>query len=210
MFITFEGGEGTGKSTHIQRLAQDLEKMGHEVVSTREPGGNPSCEVLRNLVLHHQWEPLTEMLLFVASRHEHCKRVIEPALSQGKIVLCDRFMDSTVAYQGYGLGLSLDLLHTLHHHIVTAMPNLTFILDVDPIVGQMRIEKRSHNNHIDDRKIDFHTRVRQGLLRIAEDDPNRCMIIDATPPLDDVYDMLKKSVLEKLLNHTSEFKEMPC
>ena len=195
MFITFEGGEGTGKSTHVKRLALDLSSMGYDVLATREPGGHPACEILRQLVLKQEWEHLTEMLLFVASRHEHCKKVIEPALARGQIVLCDRFMDSTVAYQGYGLGLSLELMSVLHKHVVTTLPDFTIILDVDPEVGQKRIAKRRDNNHIDDRSKDFHNRVREGLLMIAKNDEKRCVVVDASPSLEEVYDVLFKKII---------------
>lgn len=198
MFITFEGGEGTGKSTHIQRLSSDLSEMGYNVALTREPGGTPSCEMIRDIILDHPWEPLTEVLLFAASRHEHCEKLIKPALIADKIVLCDRFMDSTIAYQGYGLGLSLEFLRVLQERIVTTLPHVTFILDMDPSIGQQRIKLRKDNNHLDARSNVFYNSVRRGFLTIAQQNPDRCIVIDASQSLDEVYAMIYQHVLKRL------------
>ncbi len=191
MFITFEGGEATGKTTQIHLLKKYLEEKGKSVVLTREPGGDENCERIRSLLLEHTWEPITEAFLFNASRYEHCKKVIEPALNEGKIVLCDRFMDSTMVYQGYGLGLSLEFLKTLQHYAVTRVPDLTFIFDLDPLIARARLALRSHNNHIDDRDLNFHEKVRAGFLTIAKNAPKRCVVVDASMEEKKIQETLK-------------------
>src|SRR5688572_13717376 len=139
MFITFEGPEGGGKTTQIVLLAQSLRDLGREVVTTREPGGVAVAEEIRKLVLHGQIHPETEALLFLAARAEHARTVIRPALGRGAAVLCDRFNDSTLAYQGYGLGLDLDHLRSLCTFAATGLvPDLTLLLDLNPEIGLRR------------------------------------------------------------------------
>jgi dTMP kinase len=185
MFITFEGGEGTGKSTQIKLLANLLEGQGKEVVLTREPGGTAEAEALRNLLVTgetNRWSSEAEALLNYAARDSHLSRIIRPALSAGKNVLCDRFMDSTRAYQGFAGNCSLALLDTLEATVVGATrPNLTLIFDLDPAVGLARAKSRGpHGEDRYERKgLDFHKRLRNGFLQIAESDPARCRLIDA-------------------------------
>ncbi len=168
---------------------------GKDVLLTREPGGNPSCEFVRDLLLHHTWEPTTEAFLFNASRHEHCKKVIEPALKEGKIVVCDRFMDSTIAYQGYGLGISLAFLKALQDYAVTRLPTRTFIFDLDPTIAQERLQKRLNNNSIDARSLSFHQRVREGFLAIARENTERCIVLDACEEQEKLHERLRSHII---------------
>ncbi|MBX9977576.1 MAG: dTMP kinase [Alphaproteobacteria bacterium] len=200
MFITFEGGEASGKSTQIQKVRQCFESLNKPVVLTREPGGTAECELIRNLLLHHQWEPTTEAFLFNASRHEHMKTLIEPALAAGKTVLCDRFMDSTMVYQGYGLGMSLAFLKTLQDHAVNTAPDLTFIFDLDPGIALKRLVNRGDNNHIDNRSLDFHQKVRAGFLTLAQQNSKRCHVIDAAKDQETIFHL----ILEKIQAHQSD------
>jgi dTMP kinase len=179
MFITFEGGEGTGKTTLIRNLASKLNNQNYDVIITREPGGSPSGEAIRNLILNYHWEKLSEVLLFNANRIEHLTHVVIPALNDGKIVLCDRFADSTLAYQGYGLGIDLDFLKVLQEKVVIRKQDLTFILDLDPAVGQTRLSQRADINHIDLRSLEFHKKVRQGFLEIAKTNKALYHVVDA-------------------------------
>lgn len=197
MFITFEGGEGAGKTTQIQFLKNELERRQHAVILSREPGGTETCEHIRSLLLSHEWAPLTETFLFSANRHEHCIRLIEPSLRAGKIVLCDRFMDSTMVYQGYGLGLSLPFLKQLQDHVVRVPPDLTFIFDLDPDVARSRIQSRGHINYIDERDPSFHERIRQGFLTLAHENQHRCVVIDAAKECD----AIRLEILSTVLHH---------
>ena len=188
-FITLEGGEGAGKSTQIALLKEALEAQGIRVLVTREPGGSEGGEEIRNLLVNgatHRWEPLTEALLNYAARHEHLQKVILPALDDGTWVLCDRFADSTMAYQGYGHGMNREVIRRLHRLVVDDVtPDLTLIFDMPVDQGLKRAGARSlQNGEGEDRYErmgrDFHERLRQGFLEIAKKDPGRCIVIDAT------------------------------
>ncbi len=185
MFITFEGGEGTGKSTQVKLLADHLRETGVDVVITREPGGTPSAEALRNLLVTggvNSWSAEAEALLNYAARDSHLRAVIRPALAAGKTVICDRFMDSTRAYQGYAGGCSMDLIDILEAKIVgSTKPNLTFVFDLDPIIGLKRAKDRGGENEdrFERKGLAFHQKLRDGFLAIAQADPYRCKIIDA-------------------------------
>lgn len=184
-FITLEGGEGTGKSTQIRLLKDALETTGVDVLCTREPGGSPGGEEIRTLLVNgdtHKWEPLTEALLNYAARHEHLEKVILPALKAGRWVLCDRFADSTMAYQGYGHGMDREIIRRLHRLIVgETAPNLTLILDMPVEAGLARATERGEGEDRYERMgHDFHNRLRQGFLDIAKKDPVRYAVIDAT------------------------------
>lgn len=186
-FVTFEGGEGAGKSTQIRRLAERLRAAGHDVVETREPGGTAQAEAVRALLLapDHDWQPLSEALLHAAARSEHLAGTIRPALAAGRVVLCDRFMDSTRVYQGAGQGLDPDSIGALDRLVVAdTRPELTLILDVDPAIGLARAAGRPDRYQGLDRS--FHTRVREGYRRLADAEPDRCVLIDAGRPADDV------------------------
>jgi len=204
-FITFEGGEGAGKTTQINRLAQSLTNAGHRVVTTREPGGTPESEKIRNLLVQRDsgnWTPLSEALLLFAAREMHVNRVIKPALEDEKIVICDRFTDSTRAYQGHGHGLDLDKIETLKETVLGGLePNLTIILDIESKAGLMRSERRLASEALDIKQkedrfenmdLSFHEKLRQGFLSIAKANPERCNVFDASKDLDTLAaDILK-------------------
>lgn len=183
-FITFEGGEGAGKSTHIRRLAARLAAAGHEVVTTREPGGSPAAEAIRGLLLSGRAKPLGtlgEAYLFAAARIDHIAEVIAPALRRGAVVLCDRFADSSRAYQGAAGGLAPEVIDALERAAVgDTVPDLTLILDVPVDVGLARLRHRAAAGdrfESDGRAI--HEARRQGFLAIAAAQPERCVVIDA-------------------------------
>ncbi len=202
-FITFEGGEGAGKSTQSQRLVQALGDAGFVAVRTREPGGAPGAEAVRDLLVQgaiDRWDPLSEALLHYAARHEHLVRTVRPALDSGKWVVCDRFADSTMAYQGYGHGLGRQPVEALYALVVgKTAPDLTLILDLPVDEG---LKRASRSAGIEDRYErmgrDFHERLRQGFLDIAGREPERCAIIDARPPPDAVWQAVRKAVGERL------------
>ena len=189
-FITFEGGEGAGKSTQIQRLSAALEKTGLNVTVTREPGGSPGAETIRGMLLDPaaEWDPPTEALLHFAARADHYTTRIAPALRDGQWVLCDRFADSTRAYQGYGLGLSLDAIETLYQIALDDFtPDLTIILDIPVETGVARmIERGADPDRYEKMDTAFHERLRRGFLEIAQKEPERCVVIDADADIDSV------------------------
>ena len=200
MFITFEGGEGSGKSTQIKLLAERLMSLGKLVVSTREPGGTPDGEEVRNLLVTGEagrWSAEAETLLNYAARDNHLNMIIRPALLAGKTVLCDRFMDSTRAYQGYAGACTFHLIHELERSIVGATrPDLTFIFDLDPVVGLERATKQGKG--IEDRfermGLAFHQRLRDGFLEIAKQNPERCRLINAAGPIESVAQTIWKHI----------------
>lgn len=179
-FITFEGGEGAGKSTQIRLLAETLRQAGKVVEITREPGGTEGAEQIRSLLVEGgagRWQAETEALLHFAARAEHLARVIRPALDAGKWVLCDRFADSTLAYQGYGQGLDLDWLWALRRHIVgVTEPGLTIMMDLAVETGLARAETEQRYERMG---IDFHRRLAEGFRQLAAADPARCRLVDA-------------------------------
>lgn len=183
-FITFEGGEGTGKSTQTVLLAEYLNEQGHKVVLTREPGGSDGAELIRALLVSgdvSRWTPMTEVLLLYAARSDHWVNVIAPALERGEWVICDRFADSTLAYQGYGHGVDRVFINKLYAAVIgTHQPDWTFVFDLSPEIGVERALKRhTSENRFENMKLDFHNRVREGFLKIAHQNPHRCHIIDA-------------------------------
>jgi dTMP kinase len=190
MFISFEGGEGAGKSTQIRTLAQRLEAAGLDVVLTREPGGSEGGEAIRDLLVNgaaDRWSSITETLLMYAARCDHLERVIRPALAQGAVVLCDRFSDSTRAYQGAGGSAPPELIRDLERHVLAgSLPDLTLIFDLPAEVGLQRAEARGGAARFESKGLAFHQRLRSGFLEIAEREPQRCAIIDATGTVDGV------------------------
>lgn len=208
-FITFEGGEGAGKSTQIKLLADALRRAGHEVRLTREPGGAPGAEDIRRLLVEGEpgrWTAETEALLHFAARADHLERVIRPALVSSTWILCDRFADSTIAYQGYGHGLDLAWLQQLRGRVVGATePGLTLILDLPVETGLARAAQRhgkaSHGLITEDRyeRMDraFHQRLREGFLAIARAEPERCKVIDADRPVEEIT----RDVLAAMAQH---------
>lgn len=188
-FITLEGGEGAGKSTQARRLAQALRDAGHRVLETREPGGAPGAEVLRTLLLHGTVEfvPQAQTLLHFAARAEHLARTIRPALAAGSWVVCDRFSDSTMAYQGYGHGVERAQIAALATMLGTA-PDLTLVLDVSAAVAAQRLAGRGRAaDRYEALDAAFHERVRQGFRDIAANASARCVVIDADPDPDAVH-----------------------
>ena len=180
IFITFEGVEGAGKTTQAQRLA---EVLGPNVVLTREPGGTPIAERIRDIFLTSDGiTPMTELLLIVASRAQHVEKLIRPALAANQIVICDRFIDASVAYQGYRGGIDLALIHQLNRTATGGlMPDLTFVLDLPPEIGLQRQEQGgTYRDRLDKESLESHHKVRQGYLSAAKKDPHRIKVIDAT------------------------------
>jgi len=178
-FITFEGGEGSGKSTQVGRLAERLREAGLTTVVTREPGGTPLGESIRGLVLDGQPEPVTELLLFAAARAEHVAKVIRPALGHGTWVVCDRFIDSTRVYQGTMGGVAADLIAAVESRSVApTFPDLTIVLDLPAEEGLKRTEARGALSRFDAEHADYHRRLRAAFVAIADAEPRRCVVID--------------------------------
>jgi dTMP kinase len=202
-FITLEGGEGAGKSTQIARLADALRKAGLTVRTTREPGGSPAAETIRKLLVEGEpgrWRPLTEALLHFAARKEHLDTVVLPALASGEWVICDRFADSTMAYQGYGHQLGRGPVEALYRTVVGDFaPDLTLIFDIPVEAGLARTGGRDHvENRYEQMDASFHERVRTGFLEIARTDPRRCVVIDATGNLERVTALVMDAVATRL------------
>jgi len=185
LFITFEGGDGSGKSTQVNLLKDYLDNLNFETIKTREPGGTPSAEILRGLLTTgevEKWTPMSEALLMWASRYEHLIQVIEPALNSGKNVICDRFYDSTYAYQGVAHNLGIDKMEKLKKIIIGDIePDVTFILDIDPKVGLKRsLDRSNQENRFESYNIDFHNNIRSAFLDIAKKNKDRCVVVDAS------------------------------
>jgi dTMP kinase len=202
-FITFEGGEGAGKSTQARRLAAALTRAGETVVATREPGGAPGAELIRDLLLKgapERWDGVAEALLMVAARRAHLIQTIRPALERGDWVVCDRFADSTTAYQGHGAGVALPALRELHRLIAGDLkPDLTLILDLPVEAGLARTRRRGHDEtRFEQKDVHFHKRVRRGFLAVAGEEPQRCVVIDASRPPDMVYRAVLATVRDRL------------
>ena len=198
-FIVFEGGEGAGKSTQERLLAEWLAQQGHTVVRTREPGGTPAGEVIRTVLLSNEYAGLTdraEALLFAAARGEHVAQVIRPALQAGSIVVCDRYLDSSVAYQGYGRDLGAERVRSLSlwatHDL---LPDLTVLLDIDPVVGLSRVQSP---DRLESEPIEYHQRVRQAFLDIASTDPKRYLIVDASEDAGAIAGQIRSRVAEMI------------
>jgi len=205
MFITLEGPEGSGKSTQIKRLAKRLESMGFPVITTREPGGTPIGDQIRQVLVrmeNKELHPRTEILLFLAARAQLVEQLIKPALQDGKIILCDRYGDSTLAYQGYGHGLDLEKLRQMLDFATDHLkPNLTILLDLDVKLGLMRKKAEDEWNRLDAYEVLFHERVREGYLNLAREEPNRWRIVDASQGIDAVQEDLLWIILDALKNH---------
>ena len=202
-FITFEGGEGTGKSTQVRRLAERLRQEGREVVTTREPGGSPGAEEIRRLLVTggaERWSPVAEALLLYAARSDHLDRVIRPALARGAWVLCDRFADSTRAYQGAAGGVASGLLAVLEHEVVDGdAPDLTLVLDMPAEAGLGRASGRGGaENRFESKAVGFHARLREAFLEIAVAEPERCAVVDAAGGEDEVAHAVWAVVVERL------------
>ncbi|MFM7147231.1 MAG: dTMP kinase [Actinomycetales bacterium] len=199
-FIVFEGGEGAGKSTQERLLAEHLVSIGHDVLRTREPGGTAAAERIRAILLDPASAGLdvrAEALLFAAARGDHVARVIRPALQAGTTVICDRYLDSSVAYQGYGRQMDPDRIRELSLWATSELlPDLTIILDIDPRVGLARV---SDPDRLEAEPLEYHDRVRKGFLAIAASDPKRYVVVDAMQAPDDVAEQIMERV-EHLLS----------
>ena len=201
MFITFEGVEGAGKTTQIARLAARLRAVGcQDVLATREPGDGPLGQELRNLALHPPMgmivEPRAELLIMLADRAQHVGQVIRPHLDSGGIVLCDRYADSSVAYQGHGRGLDIGEITRLNAYATGGlMPDLTVLLDLDPAVGLARQRERSV---MEAQALPFHQRIRAGFLALAEAAPQRWLVLDASRPSEAVHEDIWAAVFGRL------------
>lgn len=211
MFITFEGSEGCGKTTQMALLAEDLSRLGYPILTTREPGGTPIGEQVRailsdldNTAMH----PRTEILLFQASRAQHVEQVIRPHLQKGGIVLCDRYADSTMAYQGYGYRLvDLELLRMIVDFATGGLkPDLTLLLDLEVEIGLRRRALGGEWNRLDAYDLDFYQRVRQGYHAMAQAEPQRWVIVDASQTSEQVQAEIRRVVLERLQQTTERSK----
>jgi dTMP kinase len=202
VFITFEGGEGTGKTTQVRQLAEWLKGQGRDVVKTREPGGTKEADNIRKLLVEGdpgRWPPLAETLLFNAARDEHLEHLIRPSLFRGRWVVCDRFMDSTMAYQGYARGLGRELIEMLDTAVVGATrPDLTLVLDLPVAVGLGRADARGGvERRFEQADIAFHQKLRDAFLEIAQREPQRCKVIDASGTKDELELLVRQAVTEK-------------
>ena len=189
-FFTFEGGEGSGKSTQAKLVHQAFLNANIETILTREPGGTDSAETIRNLLLHAEvsFYPITELLLHNASRYEHAKTLIMPALKKKQFVICDRFVDSTMAYQGYGHKLGRKLPALLHNMLMEQLvPDMTLILDIDPEEGLRRAKLSNQHDNYERLGLEFHTRVRQGFNEIAAMASSRCIVLNADDKVDNIH-----------------------
>ncbi|ENZ00822.1 thymidylate kinase [Clostridium thermobutyricum] len=204
LFVVFEGGEGSGKSTIIEKIYIWLRESGHECVLTREPGGIKISEKIREVILdkeNTEMDGRTEALLYAAARRQHLVEKVIPAINSGKIVLCDRFVDSSLAYQGYARGLGIDEVFEINKFAINdCMPNVSILFDIDPEIGLERIRKNSSRevNRLDLEKIDFHNKVREGYTKIYENNKDRMIKINAEQSIDQVFEEVKRIFLDLL------------
>ncbi len=199
-FITFEGADGCGKTTQSELVKKYLEEKGYEVVWTREPGAKGLGQNIRQLLLHYDGDvaPMCEAFLFLADRAQHIEHLIKPAVEAGKIVVCDRHTDSTIAYQGYGRGEDIEQLKYLNNLATGPIkPDLTFVFDVSTEVAQTRVG--SEKDRMESAGIEFHKKVRNGYLEIAKQEPKRVKIVDANNSIEKVFEDTKK-ILDEFLN----------
>jgi dTMP kinase len=203
MFITLEGPDGSGKSSHIKPLADWLDEQGYRVHTSREPGGTQISEQIRNIIhdlKNTEMHPHTETLLYQAARAQIVEQVLRPKLAQGWIVLCDRYADSTLAYQGYGHQQNLDEVRTLVHYATGGLiPDLTLLLDVDVETGLSRRQKSGGEwNRLDAYELEFHQRVREGYLDLAKQEPKRWVVVDAAKGWESVQQDLRKAISKRI------------
>ncbi len=204
MFITLEGPEGSGKTTAVEAAVKALEEKGYQIVRTREPGGTPIAEQIRNVILDKEntkMDPRTEALLYAASRRQHLVEKVWPALKEGKIVICDRYLDSSLAYQGGARGLGVENILNINLFATeNTWPDLTLLFDIKPEVGLARIASNANRevNRLDLEKIEFHNKVRDTFLELARRYPDRYVIIDASQDRDTVAKATLDAILSRL------------
>ena len=201
-FISFEGGEGSGKSTQIKLLAKRLAKYG-DVITTREPGGTIEAEIIRNLLVKgkkNKWSGVVETLLLYAARKDHIDKVIAPSLKKNKWVLCDRFKESTLVYQGYGKNVDTDLIKKLDKIITNNLtPGLTFILDIDPIIGLKRSKRKSNTEtRYENMSLRFHNKIRKAFRTIAKSNKKKFILINANQDINLIQDIVWNEVLNRI------------
>jgi dTMP kinase len=207
LFITIEGPEGAGKTTIIGMLATKLKEQGIKVIITREPGGIPIAEQIREVILDKEntaMDSRTEALLYAAARRQHLVEKVVPHLHEGSIVLCDRFIDSSLAYQGYARGLGIDEVYSINHFAIEGMmPDITFYFDIDPEIGLDRIgqHKGREVNRLDLEELHFHKKVREGYHLLLERFKDRIVMIDASQSLEDVFQSALSKLI-KVINHS--------
>lgn len=202
-FITFEGGEGSGKTTLIKKLVKDLTDLGINVLSTREPGGSKIAEEIRGIILNvenTEMDYRTEALLYAASRRQHLKEVILPAIQKNMLVICDRYIDSSLAYQGYARGLGIDEVYNINLYATAGLlPDLTILIDERAEVGLQRIKDNNRDfNRLDLEKINFHEKVRQGYLEVLKKFPERIVKVNGERTIDEVYQDVYNIVIQKI------------
>ena len=204
MFITLEGPEGSGKTTAVEFAVKKLEEMGYQIVRTREPGGTPIAEQIRNVILDKEntaMDPRTEALLYAASRRQHLVEKVWPALKEGKVVICDRYLDSSLAYQGGARGLGIDEILNINLFATeNTWPDLTLLFDIKPEIGLQRISANANRevNRLDLEKLDFHNKVRDSFLHLAKRYPDRFIIIDASKDREQVAKDTLEAILSRL------------
>ena len=204
MFITLEGPEGSGKTTAVEAAVKRLQEMGYEIVRTREPGGTPIAEQIRNVILdkgNTAMDPRTEALLYAASRRQHLVEKVWPALKEGKIVICDRYLDSSLAYQGGARGLGVDNILNINLFATeNTWPDLTLLFDIKPELGLARINANADRevNRLDLEKLDFHNKVRDTFLELAKKYPDRFVIIDASQSREEVAKATMEAILSRI------------
>ena len=204
MFITLEGPEGSGKTTAVEAAVKKLEEMGYQIVRTREPGGTPIAEQIRNVILdkgNTAMDGRTEALLYAASRRQHLVEKVWPALKEGKIVICDRYLDSSLAYQGGARGLGVDNVLNINLFATeNTWPDLTLLFDLKPEIGLARINANADRevNRLDLEKLDFHNKVRDSFLELAKRFPERFVIIDASKSKEEVAQATMEAILSRI------------
>lgn len=204
MFITLEGPEGSGKTTAVEEAVNKLKELGYQIVRTREPGGTPISEEIRNVILDKKntdMDPRTEALLYAASRRQHLVEKVWPALKEGKIVICDRYLDSSLAYQGGARGLGIEEVLNINLFATeNTWPDLTLLFDIDPEIGLKRISSNANRevNRLDLEKLEFHKKVRETFLLLAKRYPDRYVIIDASKSKEEVAKDTMDAILNRL------------
>jgi len=204
MFITIEGPEGSGKTTATNRVIEELNRLGYDVTRTREPGGTPISEQIRNVILDKEntaMDPRTEALLYAAARRQHLVEKVWPLTKEGKIVVCDRYIDSSLAYQGGARGLGIQNIIDINMFATeNTWPDLTLLFDIEPELGLQRIAANASRevNRLDLEKLDFHKKVRETFLELAKSQPNRIVVIDASKSVDEVAKAALEAILARI------------